>query len=216
MLINADVGECGFAIDSKIMPHINMASVACGGHIGDQYSIEKTVLLASKNNCLIGAHISYNDKQNFGRLSLNIGLKELHKQIKSQLELISNICLDNKITIDYIKPHGALYHDAVKNSDKLKIILDIADNFSINKLIIQKGINLNSNILLKNKIKLLFEVFADRKYNNKNLLPRSTKGAVLENPKDILIQYNKFKNLNADTICFHSDNPASVIALEML
>ena len=216
MLINADVGECGITIDSKVMPHINMASIACGGHIGDKNSIKQTVLLASKNNCLIGAHISYDDKENFGRSTPNINSKELYKQIKYQLKLMQSICLDNQITIDYIKPHGALYHDAIKNFDKFKIILKLANEFCIKKIITQKDAMVDKKKLLKNNTKLLFEVFADRKYINEKLLPRSTKGAVLDNPEDIVIQYNKLKNTNYDTICFHSDNPASILALEML
>lgn len=217
MLINADVGECGADIDKAIMPNIDMASIACGGHTGDKNSIKETLLIACQNNCLIGAHISYADRKNFGRLSpKNISLEELYTQIENQLEVITNICLNNAAKISYIKAHGALYHDIIEDFDKLKIVLKLANKFAIKKLVTQKNIVISDDYLIKNNIKLLFEVFADRKYINNKILPRASKDAVLQDPAKIIMQYNKLRHTNNDTICFHSDNKASVLALKML
>ena len=69
--INADVGE-GMGNDALIMPYISSCNIACGGHAGNRETIEKVVELAVQNNVAIGAHPSYPDKENFGRVSLSI------------------------------------------------------------------------------------------------------------------------------------------------
>jgi UPF0271 protein len=207
MLINSDVGEVGLEIDKLIMPKISMANIACGGHIGNKKSTLQTVELAKKYGVLIGAHISYDDKVNFGRITQNITLENLEKTLQKQLNYFDKI--------DYIKPHGALYHDNLQNTKIFNLMLNFCKNYQC-FLVVQKDIlNAEKVQLAKDKnVKLFFEVFADRKYNGKNLVARSEKGAVLQNVAEIIKQYKTLKN--ADTICFHSDNTQSVEVLKQL
>jgi lactam utilization protein B len=65
-------------------------------------------------------------------------------------------------------------------------------------------------------IRFLREVFADRAYNGMQIIPRNEQNSVLNNANDIVKQYWQFtqeKSFKIDTICFHSDNKASVKAL---
>lgn len=221
MLINADVGECGFEVDTKIMPYVNMASIACGGHTGDQASIVATVNLAKKYKVKIGAHLSYVDKENFGRISQNISTYKLAAQLKTQLQHLEKVCYGQQLHISYIKPHGALYHDILRSLDKFKLVLNLSTTLQTAKLVVQFGLidELRKQLAKQNNVRLLTEVFADRAYENDgiNLHPRSEKASVFDNADAIKNQFNHLKSsAKADTICFHSDNPASIKALTAL
>jgi UPF0271 protein len=57
--INVDCGE-GFGLweggpDEELMPMIDAANVACGGHAGDPVTMQKTVALAKKHGVKVGA-----------------------------------------------------------------------------------------------------------------------------------------------------------------
>ena len=70
MLINCDLGE-GFgawtmAPDKALMPHIQMANLACGFHAGDAEIMAQRVDWALAQGVRIGAHVSYPDLAGFG------------------------------------------------------------------------------------------------------------------------------------------------------
>ena len=92
--INCDVGE-GIDNEEKLMPYIQFCNIACGGHTGDNLTMEKVVALAKKFNVKIGAHPSYPDKENFGRKSIQISedslIKSIRKQIDSLLKILTVI-----------------------------------------------------------------------------------------------------------------------------
>lgn len=221
MLINADVGECGLEIDSQIMPYVDMASIACGGHIGNQNSMKKTITLAKEYQVKIGAHLSYVDKKNFGRMSKKVNKNTLFLQLKTQLFQLSMIAQQQQIDIDYIKPHGALYHDMLTDLEKFNLILKLTKFISQAKLVVQFGLinKQRKQLAKKQQVQLLDEVFADRVYQKDGiaLKPRTGTGAILNNVADIKAQFKYFSTHHqASTICFHSDNLASVKALQSL
>jgi UPF0271 protein len=84
------------------------------------------------------------------------------------------------------------------------------------KLVVQAGVkNFGNN----QNVTFLHEVFADRGYNGVEMINRGEQGAVLDSASAIVKQYQHFLSENSfkiDTICFHSDNPASVEALTRL
>ena len=219
MQINADIGECGFEVDSQVISLINMASIACGGHIGDEISVQQTIKLAKNSKVQIGAHISYKDKINFGRISPDINLIELRNDLESQLKLIQKIAIQENYPLNYIKPHGALYHDFQQNQEIFYLIISLLKEYLLDGfLVVQKNI-LNSQMLKyaqMQKVNLMFEVFADRGYNGDKLISRGEKNAVLSDEKKIIKHFHGFEDFKNTTICFHSDNPASIKALLLL
>ncbi|WP_337122033.1 LamB/YcsF family protein, partial [Staphylococcus aureus] len=70
MKLNCDLGESFGAwqmgLDKEVMPHIDMANIACGFHGGDSVVMANTLKLAKQHKVLIGAHPSYPDRQGFG------------------------------------------------------------------------------------------------------------------------------------------------------
>ena len=217
-LINCDLGEClTINPDSSAMPLIDMANIACGGHAGDDESMVKTIKLAKDNNVKIGVHPSYNDQTNFGRVSYQLNDDELYDLVYQQVSHFQKLCHNNNSSLEYVKPHGALYHDMMEKPLVLDAICRVIKAVDKNlKLVVQAGVkNFGNN----QNVTFLYEVFADRGYDGVEILTRGEKGAVLDSADAIVEQYQRFlceKSFKIDTICFHSDNLASVEALKRL
>jgi len=222
-LINCDLGEClDPDPDGQIMPLINQASIACGGHVGNSDSMKKNVKLAKQYQVSIGAHPSYPDKANFGRVSLPMSLKSLFDSIFMQVNALEEVCLEQNVKMDYIKPHGALYHDMMHQKQIAELLCDvIKTKYPDLKLIVQAGINTKQMLAVAQEkgVQLLFEAFADRGYRSVELKSRSEQGAVLASPEEIKSQYQELMEsdlFQIDTICFHSDHASSVTALQQI
>ena len=67
--LNCDMGE-GFPADALLMRYISSANIACGVHAGDADTMKRTVDLCLQYNVAVGAHPSYPDRENFGRIDL--------------------------------------------------------------------------------------------------------------------------------------------------
>ena len=85
MKLNCDLGESfgmwKMGLDEQVMPHIDMANIACGFHAGDADVMANTLALAKQNKVMVGAHPSYPDKQGFGRRSMAMSEKELRGRL---------------------------------------------------------------------------------------------------------------------------------------
>lgn len=214
-LINCDLGECQTPNpDTQLMPLIDIANIACGGHTGDRESMAKSIQLARKYRVKISAHISYADVENFGRVSQNVPQNELYNLLNKQILTLQKLCDENQVKLEYLKPHGGLYHDMVKKPQVLQTLIKLIQTIDKSlTLIVPAGFNFKAQIARQ------YEVFADRVYKNRAILPRSEQGSVLNDANKIIKQYQKFlrdEDFYADTICFHSDNPASVVALKQI
>lgn len=108
--LNADLGESVDGVptadDEAMFEVITSASIACGGHAGDDSSMRESVQRALRHRVAIGAHPSYVDAENFGRVEMQIEPSVLRAQLREQLERL----LSQGATVRYVKPHGALYH----------------------------------------------------------------------------------------------------------
>ena len=120
--INCDVGE-GVANEELLMPYIQACNIACGEHAGDIATMHTVVALAKKYQVEIGAHPSYPDRENFGRISMEMPEAEFIKTIQKQISNLAEIVAFHHTKITHIKPHGALYNDIAKNTQKAQLFL---------------------------------------------------------------------------------------------
>ena len=221
-LINCDLGEClSPDPDAEVMPLIDMANIACGGHVGDKQSMSKTLRLALKHQVGVGVHPSYKDRENFGRVTQALSLVELYDLLYQQIKDFQQLCEPLGAQLSYVKPHGALYHDMTQNQQVLEVICQVIQDIDSRlSLVVQAGNEAHfSGVEKVSGLVFLREAFADRAYQEWQMLPRSVPGSVLDNPEKIISQFGQFSNNKQtpiDTICFHSDNPASVEALKQL
>ncbi|MBQ4850381.1 5-oxoprolinase subunit PxpA [Pseudoalteromonas sp. MMG013] len=230
MLLNCDLGESFGAwtmgLDTKAMAEIDCANIACGFHAGDPDVIAATLQLAKQHNVTVGAHPSYPDKQGFGRRSMQMQHQELIHCLHYQIAALEGMAKVYGITLKYVKPHGALYNDMMRDNAILKSVLQaIADYPSDLKLMMLATRKQSEHRLLANtyNVAVLFEAFADRLYTDDGLLsPRSMptavhdKTALLAQVTQLIthqsVQTNSGKTLPlaADTLCVHGDNEDSI------
>lgn len=228
ILLNSDVGEeAGF--DEQIMPYISWCNIACGVHAGNDQVIQKTIDLALQHQVKIGAHPSYPDRENFGRMVMDISYDDLVETLTEQIQKVKYYTEEMGGQLHHVKPHGALYNEAVKNEEVANSIVESIKNIDKGLIIITPKDSLISYIC-KGNIEVKHEVFADRNYNEDlTLVSRSEKKAVLTEPKKVfdhvfrMISDGKVKTIKGeevsiyfDTICVHGDNPKSVEILEYL
>lgn len=218
--INCDLGE-GVAWEEEIFPLIDVASIACGGHYGTQASLDASLLLAKKFNKKAGAHPSYPDKANFGRVTLKISSAELIEAISHQIGWFNETARAHHLSMDHIKFHGALYNDAAKDLGIANQLTEfLKENYPQIPLLVPPHSQLEKQAKAKG-IPIRLEVFADRSYaSNYKLSPRSQEGSLLQTLETVDTQINRlifegkllsqtgeYLPIKADTLCFHGDNP---------
>ena len=145
----------------------------------------------------------------------------MYNLIHDQVVYFQTLCHQQGAKLEYIKPHGALYHDMTHNQSVLEVMCRVIAEIDPNLALVVQACNEAhfKNFENFNNGGFLHEVFADRGYKGMHMIARGEPGAVLDNPQAIIEQYQRFsadKSLKIDTICFHSDNPASVEALKVL
>lgn len=233
MKLNCDLGEKVHDNDALIMPYIDMANIACGFHASDPLTIANTIKLALTHSVKIGAHPSYNDSENFGRVSISYSPKELIALIQYQIGAMHAMCLSNNAKLSYVKPHGALYNDMMKSSAIFEQVCQAISAFDASLPLLIQAIPDTKPfkaIALKYNVSLLFEAFADREYTDEGLLvARSQANAVIHNSDKIierceqLITQKQFTSvggktltLEVDTLCVHGDNPTAIESAKKL
>ncbi len=224
--LNCDMGE-SFGIwkmgrDEEIMPYIHLANLACGFHASDAVTMNRSVELAKKYNVTIGAHPSYNDLIGFGRRSIPCSLEEIKSIVLYQLGALNAFCKSHSTYVSYVKPHGALYNDMMRDENIFKAVLNAISSYdrNIKLMILSKQDNEAYAYTAKiYGIELIYEIFADRNYNDDGtLVSRVHPNSVIEDELDVL---QRMKNLidngyinsingnklflKADTICVHGD-----------
>ena len=197
--LNADVGEGVPEVDESLLKLVTSASVACGGHAGDSKTMRSTVRTALTNQVRIGAHPSYPDREGFGRTSLSIPPDDLVRSLTGQIgDLIEAAALEGG-NVEYIKPHGALYHDASR-SEISAALVSVAGHFTL-PLMVMAGSPLE--VL----VPCIREGFIDRSYDEDGgLLPRSEARAILSDPAVAARQALTLAP-TVDSLCVHSDTP---------
>jgi len=109
--LNADVGE-GFAADAALLGLVTSANIACGFHAGDEQSMREACEAAAVAGVAIGAHISYRDREGFGRRELDVDPVIIGAETTEQIEALQTAAASAGRRVAYVKPHGALYHRA--------------------------------------------------------------------------------------------------------
>lgn len=239
MKLNCDMGE-GFGAwqmgaDEQLMPHIDMANIACGMHASDPATMHRCVELAVEHGVSIGAHPGYPDLAGFGRRDFPLYGRDLEACMLYQIGALEAICQAHGSRLEYVKPHGALYNKMMRDRDTLETLLVVMRRYNPSlPLVVQAGTVEGNNRLREQAqqhgVTLFFEAFADRRYGDDGLLiPRSQAGAVHQSVAAIAEQARQIIHraevqsltgtvlkIDADTLCIHGDNPLCVEAVTQL
>ncbi|WP_027966310.1 5-oxoprolinase subunit PxpA [Halomonas halocynthiae] len=237
LLINADMGESFgpwvMGMDEHVMPHVDLANVACGFHASDPHVIRRTVRLAKAYQVKVGAHPSYPDLVGFGRRSIACSPDEVEDLVLYQIGALSGLCRAEGLQLHYVKPHGALYNDMTRDPELLGAVVRAVKDFDDSLPLMTMAAcdtSMAQAIADQHGVTLWFEAFADRAYDpHGHLVSRRLPGAVHEDPDEILAQAIKIAKgeplttsdgskivLNADTLCVHGDNSESIAAIQSI
>lgn len=229
MDINCDLGE-GMTNDAELMAKVDSCNIACGGHAGDKQSMLETLRLAKRYGVKAGAHPSFEDKENFGRVVLRVPLNALKSQLIHQIASLNELAKAEGMKLYHVKAHGALYHETAHSREMANILIEAVNFFKEDLCIfVPYGSMLEEEVRRKG-IRHWVEVFADRNYDNRlQLLPRSVPNAVINDPKEIkkrvyrmineksVITSTRHElNIDFDTICVHGDHPEALEILKEL
>jgi UPF0271 protein len=219
--LNCDLGESfgiyALADESQIIPLVDQANIACGFHGGDPTAILKSLSLCKQHSVSVGAHPSYPDLQGFGRRSMVLQPEELDALLIYQIGALIGAASTLDLAIEYVKPHGALYNDMMKNPSILETVLGALAKFpgSLKLMILATPeYEAHQRIASKYGIDLIYEGFADRRYTDSGALtPRSNPDAVLDKIEAVAQAHQFILGNSAfpvDSICVHGDSPAAL------
>ena len=201
MLLNLDAGEHDDE-RPELWRLADVVCIACGGHAGDEASMQR-VLAAARG---VGAHTSYPDREGFGRRTIEMALPDVTATIVEQCARLAALA-----TVAYVKPHGALYHDANASLPLAAALLDGAMRvLGAGVIVIGPPHGRLREAAEAAGLRYLREGFADRAVRpDGSLVPRSEPGALVTDPA---VAAARVRELAADhdTVCIHADTPGSL------
>lgn len=226
--LNCDLGESfgtyTLGMDQAVIPHISTANVACGFHASDPLVMAGTVALAKEHGVAVGAHPGYPDLVGFGRRNLNVSPAEVKAMVQYQLGALQAFCTAAGVSMQHVKPHGAMYNMAAKDRRLADAICQGIREIDPNLILL----GLSGSCLLEAGeaagLLCASEVFADRAYEDDgSLTPRGQQGAVITDENaaiDRVLQMvqqgtvqsrsGKTISIRADSVCLHGDGEKAV------
>jgi UPF0271 protein len=157
---------------------------------------------------------------------MEIGEAELERSLREQLGALAGVARACGVRVAHLKPHGGLYHAAMRRPEIARLIARVAGECSVDggsvALVGQAG-RPGIGVWRELGAVVLEEAFADRRYEADGTLRSRTKpGAVLGSASEAAEQAVRIATgrgvvveggsvaLRADTICLHSDTPGAV------
>jgi 5-oxoprolinase (ATP-hydrolysing) subunit A len=226
--INCDLGE-GLDNEAQLMPLIHSCNIACGGHAGDMATMKRVIDLARNHHVAIGAHPSYPDRENFGRVSLKMDPGQFLEAIRRQMTAFTEALGNRPGLLHHIKAHGALYNDLALSSDLSETYLHALEPYRDQALLYVPFNSVIGRLAAAAGFHTATEAFGDRNYQDDlQLVSRKSPDALITDKKLVLEHVSnilkgkvrtvsgKLVSLHADTICIHSDTENAVEILEYL
>lgn len=208
--LNADVGEIKARVDDgaddALIAVLDDANVACGGHAGDDDTIDASVRSCLRHGVRLGAHPSFPDRANFGRTAMTLSAQALASTTRAQLRRLQTIANARGARVEFVKPHGALYHAVGADLDvALAFVGACVDVVGDVPLVLFWQAPVRA-ALRQRGVVVVKEGFADRGLDDRGfLLPRGAPGALL-GEEAAVAQLAKIGD-DVDTVCVHGDGP---------
>lgn len=229
--LNCDMGELLDAVfdgtQESLMPSLTSVNIACGGHAGEAQSMKTTIEQALHWKLAVGAHPGYPDRANFGRLELNLPPEAIAAFVFEQVRALAKVAAGCGAAVTHVKPHGALYNQAVSNRVLAKAIADGVVHWSRDVILVGLAGSQMLDVFREAGFRVAGEAFADRRYEaDGTLRSRKFDDALIRDPAEagcqalqickrgtVIAHDGTEVAANAQTICVHGDTPgASKIA----
>jgi UPF0271 protein len=226
--LNCDMGELPEAIadgtQEALMRSITSVNIACGGHAGDEQTMKTTVEQALRWKLAIGAHPGYPDRANFGRLELKLPADEIATSIFEQVRALAEVASRCRARVVHVKPHGALYNQAVRNRELAEAIAEGVARWSRDVVLVGLAGSSMLDVFREAGFAVAAEAFADRRYEaDGTLRSRKLADALIRNPEEaawqalgivergvVIASDGSEVAVDAQTLCIHGDTPGAL------
>jgi 5-oxoprolinase (ATP-hydrolysing) subunit A len=226
--INCDMGESPERLadgnQEALMRYVTSANIACGSHAGDRQMMQTTIEQARRWKVAVGAHPGYEDRADFGRRELQLSSQEITASVHKQILTLAEIAEECGAQIDHVKPHGALYHQAVHDREIARAIATGVCCWKNDVVMVGLAGSLMLDEFRAAGLDVAAEAFADRRYEaDGSLRSRKFENALLRNPTEAAAQAlriveqgsvvatgDRVVPLQAQTICIHGDTPGAL------
>lgn len=205
-------------IESELLEYVSSVNISCGFHAGDPLLIREYLLKCKEKNLTIGAHIGFNDIPGLGYRPMNLNKEEIEAIVLYQIGALASFAKSYSLTIDHVRPHGAMYKLASENFEFSLSIANAIKKFDKwltytcmdNEILDQ--VSSESNIVVNR------EIFIDKTYNSDFNLDWESKKYINEDDalnrirtilysSQIKIGNGLFMPVKCDTIHFDTKNP---------
>jgi UPF0271 protein len=205
--LNADLGE-GVSDDDALLEVVTSANVACGFHAGDAATMRRVASLAAERGVSLGAHVSYRDRDGFGRRAMAVDSEQLSADVVEQVHALEA----SGARVRYVKPHGALYNTATVDGEvAAAVCAGVAACGALPVLGLPRSALLRAAVGAG--LEGVPEGFPDRAYaTDGTLRPRGEPGAVLDDPDEIAAHAVALARGDVRSVCVHGDGPVAVAA----
>ncbi len=225
--LNSDLGElvgpAGRETDRAILDVVTSANVACGFHAGDRQVMADTVVAAADRGVVVGAHISYRDREGWGRRPMDVQATVLTAQVIEQLEALAEVAQVAGTKVAYVKAHGALYHRITVDPEQARAVLAAMAAHDPALVLLTLPGTVATGMARRAGLGVRTEAFADRAYGpDGHLVDRQVPGAVIEDPEVAAARAvrlatesqveaidSSLVKVEARSICVHGDTPGA-------
>lgn len=217
--LNCDMGELEDAAhEAALMEYITSANIACGGHAGDESTMERTARLALARGVRIGAHPSYPDRANFGRVEMALPAAAIEQAVREQIERLENVVTNLGGRVAHVKAHGALYNVAARDKAVARAIGAAVAEWNPRAIVLGLAGSLALDVWRGIGLPVAAEAFADRRYEpDGSLRSRKFADALITDPAEAAAQALHFaREGKVQTICVHGDTPGAVEILKAI
>ena len=222
--LNSDIGESfgryTLGMDREIIARISSCNVACGYHAGDPMVMDQTVKLAKEANAAIGAHPGYPDLMGFGRRNMAVPPAETANYVTYQIGALSAFAKANGMTLQHVKPHGAMYNMAGKDYALALAISKAIQDFDPSLICLALAGSESVRAARDIGLPVAQEAYADRAYMpDGSLVPRSRPDSMITDEEEAIRRVVRMVTehrvtavtgedieIVPDSICVHGDN----------
>jgi UPF0271 protein len=218
--LNADLAEGATlgAADRLVLDFVTSASLACGFHAGRPSVMRATAAACVERGVVIGAHVSYRDREGFGRRVLGTPPDVLVGDILDQWSTLSAEVGAAGGSVSFVKPHGALYNQMGIEPAVADAVVEAVSRLGGPALVAQSG-GVVVDAARRAGLHVVPEGFPDRGYlADGRLVPRDADGALVDDPADVArraLSLTRRHGLEAadgvwttvevETLCIHGD-----------
>jgi len=221
--LNADLGE-GMPGDAELLDIVSSASIACGGHAGDDDTMRLSISAAAARGVAVGAHPGFEDRANFGRTRLVLPPEELDRQVRAQVRRLAEIAEEEGVAVRYLKLHGALANMAAEEHAISAVCFAAVAGLVSDLAVLAIDNSAQVEVAETLGYPVVREAYADRAYQSDGLLvPRQQPGAVLHDPGliaeravrlartgELVAIDGSIIRTEAKSLCIHGDTPEAV------